>query len=75
MEGRHTRLAIHSVCFMLTDLLVLDDDMNGLIKIKEVNEFTTAKPEDITLMQWIVYSAYGKPIARSSTTYISHSVI
>lgn len=53
---------------MLTKLLVLDDDMNGLIKIKEVNEFTNAKPEGITLMQWIVYSAYGKPPVRSSTT-------
>lgn len=54
---------------MLTKLLVLDDDMNGLIKIKEVNEFTNAKPEDITLMQWIVYSAYGKPTVRSLTVY------
>lgn len=35
--------------------------MNGLIKIKEVNEFTGAKPENITLMQWIVYRAYGEP--------------
>lgn len=56
-------------------MLVLDDDMNGLIKIKEVNEFTNAKPEDITLMQWIVYSAYGKSSVRSSTTYCSHLAI
>lgn len=52
-------------------MLVLDDDMNGLIKIKEVNEFTNAKPEDITLMQWIVYSAYGKLSVRSSMAYCS----
>ncbi|KAI0637498.1 hypothetical protein C8Q77DRAFT_369953 [Trametes polyzona] len=46
-----------------TFMEVLDDDMNGLIKIKEVNEFTTAKPEGITLMQWIVYNAYGWLVA------------
>ncbi|KAI0368398.1 hypothetical protein BV20DRAFT_1122765 [Pilatotrama ljubarskyi] len=42
-----------------TFIEVLDDDMNGLIKIKEVNEFTSSIPEGITLMQWIVYCAYG----------------
>ncbi len=47
---------------MLTlEMIVLDDDMNGLIKIKEVNDFTNAKPEELTLMKWIVYCAYGKP--------------
>ena len=37
----------------------MDDDANGLIKIKEVNEFTASKPEGIALMEWIAYSAYG----------------
>lgn len=38
---------------------VLDEDMNGLIKIKEVNEFTNAMPKGVPLMQWTVYCAYG----------------
>ncbi|KAI0666097.1 hypothetical protein C8Q78DRAFT_1061348 [Trametes maxima] len=42
---------------------VLDDDMNGLIKIKEVNEFTRGIPEGVSLMQWIVYCAYGWLVA------------
>ncbi len=74
MEGRSTALALWLNCFVLMHVLVLDDDMNGLIKIKEVNEFTSAKPEDITLMQWIVYSAYGKLIARLPTTHLQLAV-
>ncbi|KAI0640603.1 hypothetical protein C8Q79DRAFT_446036 [Trametes meyenii] len=46
-----------------TFMEVLDDDMNGLIKIKEVNEFTSGIPEGVTLMQWIVYCAYGWLVA------------
>lgn len=38
---------------------VLDEDVNGLIKVEDVNNFMSAKPEGITLMQWIAYSAYG----------------
>ena len=49
--------------------VVLDDDMNGLVKIKEVNDFTSAIPEGITLMQWIAYCAYG----RSGTKMYWHS--
>ncbi|KAI0771669.1 hypothetical protein BD413DRAFT_60009 [Trametes elegans] len=46
-----------------TFMEVLDDDMNGLIKIKEVNDFTSAIPEGITLTQWIAYCAYGWLVA------------
>ncbi|KAI0352468.1 hypothetical protein OH77DRAFT_1513244 [Trametes cingulata] len=42
-----------------TFIEVIDEDMNGLIRISEVNAFTSAKPEGITLMQWIVYCAHG----------------
>ncbi|EIW62377.1 uncharacterized protein TRAVEDRAFT_18782 [Trametes versicolor FP-101664 SS1] len=38
---------------------VLDDDMNGLIKVKEANEFTAMMPPGVTLMQWTVYCASG----------------
>ena len=43
----------------------MDDDANGLIKIKEVNEFTSSKPSDVSLMEWIAYCAYGTGIFRS----------
>lgn len=41
-------------------VLVLDDDMNGLIKVKEANEFTAMMPPGVTLMQWTVYCASGQ---------------
>ena len=44
---------------LLKFMVVMDDDGNGLVKIKEVNEFVDSKPEDTSLMEWIAYSAYG----------------
>ncbi|RPD55142.1 hypothetical protein L226DRAFT_538962 [Lentinus tigrinus ALCF2SS1-7] len=41
----------------------MDADGNGLIKIKEVNEFTRAKPPTLSLMEWIAYRSYGWLIA------------
>lgn len=38
----------------------MDADGNGLIKIKEVNEFTRAKPPSLSLMEWIAYRSYGE---------------
>ena len=47
-------------CYVRANIdTVMDDDANGLIKIKEVNEFTASRPEGISLMEWIAYSAYG----------------
>ncbi|RDX49108.1 hypothetical protein OH76DRAFT_1483332 [Lentinus brumalis] len=37
----------------------MDADGNGLVKIKEVNEFTRAKPPSLSLMEWIAYRSYG----------------
>ncbi|RDX48511.1 hypothetical protein OH76DRAFT_1483873 [Lentinus brumalis] len=41
----------------------MDADGNGLVKIKEVNEFTRAKPPSLSLMEWIAYRSYGWLIA------------
>lgn len=61
IEGNSTHMTCRMNALVLTSpMLVLDGDMNGLINIKIVNEFTSAKPDSITLMQWVVYCAYGK---------------
>ncbi|KAI0689475.1 hypothetical protein C8T65DRAFT_746144 [Cerioporus squamosus] len=41
----------------------MDADGNGLVRIKEVNEFTRARPPSISLMEWIAYRSYGCLIA------------
>ncbi|EIW62343.1 uncharacterized protein TRAVEDRAFT_18758 [Trametes versicolor FP-101664 SS1] len=37
----------------------IDVRIDGFIDIEDVNQFTSSKPECITLMQWIAYSVYG----------------
>lgn len=36
-----------------------DEDGSGFVRISEVNDFTSEKPEDWTLLQWIAYWARG----------------
>lgn len=64
IRRRSARRIIHlkRIWFSYIISTVLDDDMNGLIKIKEVNEFTSAMPPGITLLQWTVYCASGQSI-------------
>ncbi|KAF8882713.1 hypothetical protein BD779DRAFT_1674866 [Infundibulicybe gibba] len=40
-------------------LEAVDDDGTGFISIKEVNTFTTLRPDGWTLLQWIAYWAAG----------------
>ncbi|KDQ59930.1 hypothetical protein JAAARDRAFT_192381 [Jaapia argillacea MUCL 33604] len=37
----------------------VDNDISGLVRANEVNNFSASKPEAMTLMQWIAYNAYG----------------
>lgn len=49
----------------------IDDDGSGFIRISEANEFTSTKPEDWTLLQWIAYWARGWA---SETAYYSQLI-
>ncbi|RPD54176.1 hypothetical protein L227DRAFT_580748 [Lentinus tigrinus ALCF2SS1-6] len=37
----------------------VDDDASGFVTIAEVNQFTTSRPKDFSLPQWIAYWAVG----------------